>query len=286
MIAGLVYLAVAALSVAAGFVLNPFRQTRAIDVVLLALASAFLGAVPLASVLLVDDATPIFAVATIGPPLFAAAVLWRRRRLHWQVRSVFDPRFGEQGLASLRAHLSKKRPLPHLQDARRAAWVLAHEGLLEDAVTVLADVPISEVSSRWAYERAVYGNDLAAYRIRLGDLDGARSAIASIAKRPRFAVPILATKEALLAALDGDPDEALAIVEGTTLPARSPHRATLEMARAHAQAAKGDADAAREILRGLAERDPEEWLARATTPSGPATPIATALAAEQAAPYR
>lgn len=284
----LVFLVACASSVGASFALNPFPQSRRLDALVVGVIFAlFGGASGIAALLWPEGAfgTLLYGLIAVLPGL-AVAVLTvvQRRRLRWQVESVLDPRFGTEGLASLRAHLSKKKPLQQAQDARRAAWVLATKGRLEDAATVLADVPIDDVHARWTYERAVHRNDLASYQIRLGDTDAARATLAAIEDAPSSLASVLRSKRALLAALGGAGDEALQSLESITLPAGSPHHVVVRLARAHAQATRDEAEA-KQALRELAEIEPD-WLARASTPEGPATSLATALAAERDAPYR
>ena len=282
----LVFAASATLSTAALHALNPFRAARALDTAVLVAVSLLFGVIALSASYEANPATgAVLGVITVAPPIVAIALLRQRRRLYWHVAAVLEPYERDSALASLRAHLAKGRPLRRAQDARRAAWVLAEAGRLEDAVAVLDDVALEDVPKRWVLERAYLGNDLCAYRLRLGDLEGARAALDAIAARPRSLMAVLASKDALLAAVGGEPDLALSILEKHRLPARSAHRSTADTARAHALAAKGDVDGARALLRSRAGTDPK-WLARASEPEGPATPIAAALAAEQTSPYR
>jgi hypothetical protein len=283
----LILLAVCALCVAAMAVLDPFPLHRRMDALSLAVASVLFLALG-ALTLVVNPAMSGFVVslATAGIVLVTAILMVRRRRLYWHARLVLDPLERSRGLESLRAHLAKKRALQRSQDARRAASILAQHGLFDEAVTILADQPVTDIPARWKLERAVHANDLAGYRIRMGDLAGARDALASIEHRHTSMVPILAAKEALLSALEGAPDEALAILTRAPLPPKSPHRVVASLARAHAHAARGDDHAATEALRALATLDPKGWVKRATTPPGPATALAVRLAAELGAPYR
>lgn len=282
----LVFAASATLSTVALHAFNPFRATRALDTAVLVVVSLLFGAIALiVTSWAMPGASAVLGVITAAPPILAIALLRQRRRLHWHVASVLSPYGRDSALASLRAHLAKGRPLRRVQDARRAAWVLADADRLEEAVALLEDVPLEEVAKRWVLERAYLRNDLCAYRLRLGDREGARAALDAIAPRPRSLRAVLATKDALLAAVGGEPDLALEILAKHPLPARSAHRATADTARAHALAAKGDLDGARALLRSRASADPK-WLARAARPEGPATPIAAALAAERGTPYR
>lgn len=270
------------------FGLNPFPQSRRIDAFVVAVLFAACGSAAAIAAWIWPEGmrgTLLYATTGILPgTVIAISTVVQRRRLRWQVDSVLDPRFGAEGLASLRAYLDKKKPLQRAQDARRAAWVLAMNGSFEDAATVLGDVPIDEVHQRWSFERAVHLNDLAAYRIRLGRTDEAREALDAVKTMPANLKPVIGAKRALLAALTGAPDEALSTLEKVTLPPRSPHHVVRLLARAHALATRDEAGA-KKALRELAAIEPD-WLKRASTPDGPATALAAAVAAERDAPYR
>ncbi|MFK7988312.1 MAG: tetratricopeptide repeat protein [Sandaracinaceae bacterium] len=283
------FLIAAVASTLATALLNPFRHTRRLDAAVVAAVFALPGlAALIAGFVLADTVANRAAqglVALFPGIVLAVATLVQRRRLHWQVESVFHPRFSESRLASLQAHLAKKKMLPRTQDARRAAWVFGERAQFEVAEALLSALPLDTLPRVWRNERALVLNDLAAYRLRLGDLDGARHALSKADGIPGTLAGPLGTKRALLAAVEGDGDAALAILEGVKLPDTSPHHLTAHLATAHAQAERGDLDAARAALLRLIETDPD-WLVRTSTPAGPATALAAALAAEKDAPYR
>lgn len=286
------YFGALVLSVVATFWFNPFRHSRRLDAFVVAFVFLLFGL----AVRLTMWITPMFmeeppfaeflySVIAIVPGLALAAVtVLQRRRLHWHVESVFHPTFSEARLGSLSAHLSTKRPLARAQDARRAAWLFGTRHQYAPAARLLDEVPLDRVHPRFRFERAIARNDLAGYQIRLGELGAAERALAAVPDVPRGLKGPIGTKRALLAALRGEPDDALRQLGELTMPAGSPHRSTALLAAAHAHAVRGDHDEAKAALRRLADIE-SRWLERATTPAGPASPIAVALANNDA-PYR
>jgi hypothetical protein len=288
---GFAILAASVLGTAAAvYVFHPFPHDRRTDLLVYAFIGA-LGAIASGLSVLVDAMTG-WELATYAPVLLAIAIPIaasinhaRLRQVAFMTRNVLDPVVRSGAVANLKAFLEKqKNPNVADQHARRAAWVIAQAGLYEEAASILEDIDARKLATSF---RAVHANDLCAYRLRSGDVAGAREALA-LAQRPAAAYEqILTTKDALLYSLEGQPDAALAIVarfETKRLPAT--HAITLALARAHAHAARADEPRAREALLDAARLVPDGWIDRATKPHGPASALATAMAAEKTAPYR
>jgi hypothetical protein len=136
--------------------------------------------------------------------------------------------------------------------------------------------------------RDVHAQYTAAFRIRLGDRDGARALLARMprpAERPDVE-EYLCALDALITALDGDPRAALSGADRALTERLNPtSRAVWQATRAHALEATGSSHEARTVLRALQAEHGDAVIKSVAAHDGPASPAATALLAEQG-PYR
>jgi hypothetical protein len=282
----LIFAAVSVVSIALAIAMHPFKRERWLDGFALGVVSLFFFGVVAA----VDFAGYAFAaklvacILGVGAPIVAINIVLRQRHLASIVRGITNPHFRDGSMRALSTYLAKLGPNARAQYARRAAGSLHERGFDEEAAAVLAALPIGLL---YGNERALAANDLCAYRLRLGDVAGARSALATASSAPKLYQDMLCCKEAVILALEGQADDALALatkLDGKRVHAL--HRANLALARAHAHAGRGAADEARAALTELARLAPKDWIVRASKPSGPATHLAAAIHAERVQPYR
>ena len=174
--------------------------------------------------------------------------------------------------------------------AAHATLVLTVVGALseaarwDEAITLLESLDPERVGPGLRGTRAV---SLATCRLYTGDREGARAAL-DAAPRPIHAEMADAWEvtEALLLALGGAPHEALARLDAHAVPADPRFARARAIARAHAQAALGDAVGARQTLESLRDTVGSAALARARALNGPASRIATTLLTGDDPPYR
>jgi hypothetical protein len=243
----------------------------------------------------------------LGGSVLAAYVAYynggprRIRRVQALCRALLDRSTREASLASLERELTRWRArvtrsgfLPPSESAfatyaRTALDVgqrLGAAGLSEEAVRMLEGIDESRLS---LLSRAKRTHVLAVCRLRGGDRRAAREELSRI---PRPVPDVdwedaVASLDALLLALEGDPREAetrarLAL-ERVRVPAV---RASLQSALAHSLAAQGLRDDAEAILREMQETYGHEALARVVRHAGAASPIAETLQAASGTPYR
>lgn len=236
-------------------------------------------------------AAPLVGLASNVPAGLAAATgllalgitwvrLWPYARLQQLLATLADGVEETRAVSGIVAILTRLRPAARPDLPVRSAYpelsLLAAARLIERrhfvaAARLCADLPEAWLSPEQSTLRA---NNLALCRIRIGDLPGAREALerARPPERPSEA-RILSSTRAMLLALDGRAEAALAIVDdpsnldpGTKL--------TLLLARAHACAALGQ-DARVEATLDEIERDfGPPMLEALAHPPGPATALA------------
>jgi hypothetical protein len=119
---------------------------------------------------------------------------------------------------------------------------------------------------------------LAMCELQFDDIDAAQRAIDRIARPTDESIEVwLVATEALLLALRGDPERALARL-GTQETSDNPSlRASHRLVRSHILASRGDEDAAVEELKVLHQEAGRAGLVRAIRPRGPASPLAEQL---------
>ncbi len=192
-----------------------------------------------------------------------------------------------QALAALERTLDEARPRGTDGDFSTYASMvllvvtpLTAAGLWKEAERRLAEIPASALGVE---QRAVRAQALAACRVHLGDIPGARDALGSVT-RPVHDAAVeqwMQATEALLLAVEGRADDALGIL-GDETPLDPSMRASMRLVRAHAYASRGARDEACSELEALKREAGTDGLASALAPEGPATPIARELMAQKA----
>jgi hypothetical protein len=233
------------------------------------------------------------AALVLGVPVVTTVRRMARDREIQRLCDALDGQDGQEALRKLEERLSQLRRELHRRRDGHAAWArwvlhvsrhAASGGRPVDALRlVLALDP-----DRLGALRATHAQYVASFHITLGDPRAARAALATA---PRPAEPpsiekALVAVEALLEALDGD---AAAVLRRThdALSNRDDAvvRVLWQTAHAHALAATGDTSEARALLASMRAEHGDTTLRRIVGHTGPASPIALALLAEERA-YR
>jgi len=119
---------------------------------------------------------------------------------------------------------------------------------------------------------------LATCDLQFDDVDAAERAIDRIERPAESSIEVwLVAMEALLMAVRGRSEEALAHMGGQDVEDNPSLRASHRLVHAHILAGRGDTEAALEELRSLQREAGRAGLQRATLPSGPASPLAKQL---------
>jgi hypothetical protein len=119
---------------------------------------------------------------------------------------------------------------------------------------------------------------LATCDLQFDDVDAAQRAIDRIQRPTESSVEVwLVAMEALLMAVRGQSERALAHIGGQEVEDNPPLRASHRLVHAHILAGRGDMDGALEELRSLQREAGRAGLRRAKLPSGPASPLAEQL---------
>jgi hypothetical protein len=119
---------------------------------------------------------------------------------------------------------------------------------------------------------------LATCEIQFDDVDAAQRAIDRIRRPTEGSIEVwLVAMEALLMAVRGQPEQALARLGGQEVDDNPSLRASHRLIHAHVLAKRGDTEAAFDELRALRREAGQAGLQRATIPSGPASPLAQQL---------
>lgn len=156
-----------------------------------------------------------------------------------------------------------------------ATAALTKAELWDDARSRLQDAAGQALQPQ---QEALVNQALATCALHFDDLREAEGAIGRISRPSESPVEIwLVAIEALLAALRGRPDAALAMIEAQDTEANPSLRASHRIVRAHALAAKSDPTAAMQELRILKDEAGDLGLKRVLRPSGPASPLAREL---------
>jgi hypothetical protein len=145
-------------------------------------------------------------------------------------------------------------------------------GEARERLRSLADEPLSE-------PQAVLRNQaLATCEIQFDDVDAAQRAIDRIRRPTEGSIEVwLVAMEALLMAVRGDTEQALAHLGDQEVDDNPSLRASHRLVHAHILAKRGDTEAAFDELRALRREAGRAGLQRATIPSGPASPLAQQL---------
>lgn len=218
----------------------------------------------------------------------------RVRNLERLCAGLSDGGGAVSALAALDAELSRLRDEFDARTQGHEAWAqwtlraaarAATAGHTAEALRWIDRVDVRRVRRG---TRDVHAQYTAAFRIRLGDRDGARALLARMqrpAERPDVE-EYLCALDGLITALEGDPRAALAAADRALAERVHPTAcAVWQATRAHALEATGTSHEAREVLRALQAEHGDAVLKSVAAHDGPASPAATALFAEQG-PYR
>lgn len=276
-------------------VLAPLMRSRAwrapfgllsIATVLRAFFGAFLTVLVLGSVALVVLRASSFGDADLAAAVFGGVaglgLSWTSARRMRDIRglTVLCQRIGEedakdQALAALDRLLDGIRA----GDAQRyialvlmATGPLTHAGMWEAArarLRSLGDLPLTTAQS------VLCNQALATCELQFDDLDAAQAAIDRIERPTEPSIEVwLVAMEALLMALRGESERALAHIGGQDTSDNASLRASHRLVHAHIYAARGDVAAATTELERLKQEAGRAGLERVTRPRGPATELA------------
>jgi len=122
---------------------------------------------------------------------------------------------------------------------------------------------------------------LATCELQFDDVDAARRAIDRIRRPTESSIEVwLVAMEALLMAVRGEGERALAHLGGQDVEDNPSLRASHRLVHAHVLAERGETEAALDELRALQQEAGRAGLERVTLPSGPASPLAEQLLRE------
>ena len=236
-------------------------------------------------------ALPVAATATLTAGVIVASQrgllpLRRARKLADALARQPSSAATRRELVALAEHAPKNpRFYPaHATLVLTVVGALAEASRWDEAVTLLESLDAERIGPGLRGTRAI---SLASCLLYTGDRDGARAALAA-APRPidRQLADAWHATEALLLALSDAPREALARLDAMPAPSDPRFLRSRAIARAHAQAAMGDAVSARETLEQLRDAVGAGALVRVRALNGPASPIATSLLTGDDPPYR
>ena len=122
---------------------------------------------------------------------------------------------------------------------------------------------------------------LATCELQFDDVDAAQRAIDRIRRPTESSIEVwLVAMEALLMAVRGEGERALAHLGGQDVEDNPSLRASHRLVHAHVLAERGETEAALDELRALQQEAGRAGLERVTLPSGPASPLAKQLLSE------
>jgi hypothetical protein len=122
---------------------------------------------------------------------------------------------------------------------------------------------------------------LATCELQFDDVDAAQRAIDRIRRPTESSIEVwLVAMEALLMAVRGEGERALAHLGGQDVEDNPSLRASHRLVHAHVLAERGETEAALDELRALQQEAGRAGLERVTLPSGPASPLAEQLLRE------
>ncbi len=220
----------------------------------------------------------LLAGLSLAFPIAAATVCQRyRKRAKW-LQDVDDPVRGPGAYSALRDDLYRLRrrrrgAAVFCQLSLAAGQVFAEKGLLDKAIDILEDVPVRALH---AHRRVLWRNNLGAYYLRAGKLDLAEELLSGLTHEAGFLYRDNArVNEACLMALRANPRGALAPLGDTPpqspSPAQRPWCRTWYIAKAHAEAALGQEDRARDALLAARRIDGKRALEQVLEQRGPSS---------------
>jgi len=159
-----------------------------------------------------------------------------------------------------------------------ATGPLTQAGMWGEARERLRSLDDAELSEPQAVLR---NQALATCELQFDDVDAARRAIERIRRPTESSIEVwLVAMEALLMAVRGEAERALAHLGGQDVEDNPSLRASHRLVHAHVLAERGETEAAMDELRALQQEAGRAGLERVTLPSGPASPLAEQLLSE------
>lgn len=254
-----------------------------------AVVGAISGGIALVAAAILGALTGNPYVAGGGGIVLAGALFLGLRAMAAQVRRVHglalrleDPKQREAARAEVLREVEAAQggsTFPSIAIA--AATVLANARLHEDALAVVERVERGKISG---HELELWSLCRLSARLELRDLAGAQAALADVPeiKPGDTHHDVLRICRANLRTLEGDPAEALALLEA---PATEPStERSRQVALAHALAARGEHSRLHTLLREIHRRHGDAGLDRIVRPPGPASDEARTLL-EERGPY-
>jgi len=246
--------------------------------------AAFFG---LRATLMPPEEIPGAAAAIGGLIGFVLLLSSVRRMRHVRGLSVLcqrlrEPDAGEEALRSLRRMLRRARrsdPQLHIALVLMATGPLTQAGLwaeARDALRSLGDAVLTEPQS------VLRNQALATCELQFDDADAAQRAIDQIVRPTEPSIEVwLVAMEALIMAVHGKPERALAHLGAQDTADDPSLNASHRLVRAHIHAARGDEQAALQELRALEQEAGQTGLQRVIRPRGPASALAERLLSER-----
>jgi lipopolysaccharide biosynthesis regulator YciM len=159
-----------------------------------------------------------------------------------------------------------------------ATGPLTQAGMWGEARERLRSLDDAELSEPQAVLR---NQALATCELQFDDVDAAQRAIERIRRPTESSIEVwLVAMEALLMAVRGEAERALAHLGGQDVEDNPSLRASHRLVHAHVLAERGETEAALDELRALQNEAGRAGLERVTLPSGPASPLAEQLLSE------
>lgn len=212
----------------------------------------------------------------------------RRRRLRGALLLAYrlkDETAREQALSALTRLVTRSRPKPgrsaasHMQLLLMLAGPLTAFGLSDTLEAWLSESPTEGVDLR---TRALRAQALATCRIEADNVEGAAAALTDVPEGPIDPLldAWLSATRALLHAVRGEPEQALATLGEDEEDLEKALFASRSIVRAHVLAARSDEAGAEAELRRAVDAAGITALSRASRPAGPASKLAARLRAE------
>jgi len=222
--------------------------------------------------------------AFIGLLLLISSVV-RMRRVRGL--SVLCQRLREEdardtALVALRKLLERARrtdPSAHVRLVLMATGPMAQVGLWSEARDGLRSLNDDSLSEAQAVLR---NQALATCELQFDDVEAAQRAIAKVRRPTEPSIEVwLVAMEALLMAVGGETENALAHLGGQETTGNASLEASHRLVHAHVYAARGDEVAAERELRAIDRDAGRTGLQRAIRPRGPASTLAERILAER-----
>ena len=225
--------------------------------------------------------------AIIGLALLASSVrrMRRIRGLSVLCQRLHEADAQESALGALRRLLERAQrrdPQQHIGLVLMATGPLTQAGLWEEARDQLRSLDDDSLTEPQSVLR---NQALATCELQFDDVEGAQRAIDRIARPTEPSIEVwLVAMEALLMAVRGETERALAHLGAQDTTDNPSLRASHRLVHAHVFAARGDQDAALRELELLQQEAGRAGMERVIRPRGPASALAEERLAETAPP--